>query len=81
MPPVIYDATTANNDRVATFSPLGFPNGQVVYDFVTAYDVEHEYLEGFELYRRIFLVSALSKKMSDRRKGRLTNLGSSKLAR
>ncbi|KAF8472132.1 TRAPP II complex [Kalaharituber pfeilii] len=42
------------------FSPQGFPNGQIVYNFSTSHDRDHEYLEPFEPHRRTFLVIAIA---------------------
>ncbi|KAK9469973.1 TRAPP II complex [Dipodascopsis tothii] len=46
-------------DRVM-FSPQGFPDGIVVYNFTTAVDTHHRLLEDLELYRRMLAVFALA---------------------
>ncbi|KAI5803997.1 TRAPP II complex [Peziza echinospora] len=42
------------------FSPQGFPDGQIVYNFTASQDRDHEYLEPFEPHRRTFLVIAVA---------------------
>ncbi|TGZ84952.1 Trs120-domain-containing protein [Ascodesmis nigricans] len=42
------------------FSPQGFPDGRITYDFTTALSREHEYIENFELHRRTFVVIAIA---------------------
>ncbi|RPA87263.1 Trs120-domain-containing protein [Ascobolus immersus RN42] len=46
-------------DRTA-FSPQGFPQGEIIYDFILNSDREHEYLESFQLYRRKFMVIGIA---------------------
>lgn len=50
------DVTPDPKPNRTMFSPAGFPDGQIVYNMTIAHDRDHEYLEGFEMYRRTFLV-------------------------
>ncbi|KAH0615057.1 uncharacterized protein H6S33_000693 [Morchella sextelata] len=59
------DVTPDTKPNRTLFSPQGFPSGQIVYDLTTSFDREHEYLEGFELYRRTFLVIAIADHMEE----------------
>ena len=42
------------------FNPRGFPDGQIIWDLTTALDLEHEYLQNFELHRRTFAVIGIA---------------------
>lgn len=41
-------------------NPKLLPSGRLIIDFVSDVDKEHEYLESFELSRRVFAVCALT---------------------
>ncbi|CAG8540594.1 1844_t:CDS:10 [Paraglomus occultum] len=48
------DVTPDMRGSQSMFSPALFHEGQLLFNFVTTYDVEHTYLEEFQLHRRIF---------------------------
>ncbi|KAK9234870.1 TRAPP II complex [Lipomyces kononenkoae] len=54
------DVTPDPRPERVMFSPQGFPDGFVVYNFVTAVDSHHAFLEDLELYRRTFAVFGLA---------------------
>ncbi|KAK9366584.1 TRAPP II complex [Lipomyces kononenkoae] len=54
------DVTPDPRPERVMFSPQGLPDGFVVYNFVTAVDNRHVFLEDLELYRRTFAVFGLA---------------------
>ncbi|KAF3102111.1 hypothetical protein TWF103_007753 [Orbilia oligospora] len=54
------DVSLDSRGTKTTFSPLSFPNGQIVYTLTTSYNTEHEYLDGLEMHRRTYMVIALA---------------------
>ncbi|KAK6344227.1 hypothetical protein TWF696_007869 [Orbilia brochopaga] len=54
------DVSLDSRGARTTFSPLSFPNGQIVYALTTSYNTEHEYLDGLEMHRRTYMVIAIA---------------------
>ncbi|KAK6529557.1 hypothetical protein TWF281_008727 [Arthrobotrys megalospora] len=54
------DVSLDSRGTKSTFSPLSFPNGQIVYSLTSSYNTEHEYLDGLEMHRRTYMVIAIS---------------------
>ncbi|EWC44563.1 hypothetical protein DRE_06644 [Drechslerella stenobrocha 248] len=54
------DVSLDSRGTRTTFSPLSFPNGQIVYSPTTSYNSEHEYLEDLEMHRRTYMVIAIA---------------------
>ncbi|KAK9374232.1 TRAPP II complex [Lipomyces chichibuensis] len=54
------DVTPDPRPERVMFSPQGFPDGFVVYNFVTSIDSHHAFLEDLELYRRTLAVFGLA---------------------
>ncbi|KAF3920526.1 hypothetical protein ABW20_dc0108759 [Dactylellina cionopaga] len=54
------DVSLDSRGTRTTFSPLSFPNGQVIYSLTTSYNTEHEYLDGLEMHRRTYMVIAIA---------------------
>jgi trafficking protein particle complex subunit 9 len=42
------------------FSPTTFPQGQLIYDFVTDWEPRYKHLEDFQQWRKLFAVSPLN---------------------
>ncbi|EPS40686.1 hypothetical protein H072_5469 [Dactylellina haptotyla CBS 200.50] len=54
------DVSLDSRGTRTTFSPLSFPNGQIIYCLNTSYNTEHEYLDGLEMHRRTYMVIAVA---------------------
>ncbi|KAK9245109.1 TRAPP II complex [Lipomyces tetrasporus] len=54
------DVTPDSRPERLMFSPQGFPDGFLVYNFVTTIDSNHAFLEDLELYRRTLVVFGLA---------------------
>lgn len=48
-------ATLPSHSTIDTFSPHGFQDGQIVYDFVETIDHRHAFLQTLETYRKIWV--------------------------
>ncbi|KAK6354097.1 hypothetical protein TWF730_008514 [Orbilia blumenaviensis] len=54
------DVSLDSRGTKTTFSPLSFPNGQIIYTLTSSYNTEHEYLDGLEMHRRTYMVIAIA---------------------
>ncbi|KAG4303056.1 hypothetical protein PCK1_000722 [Pneumocystis canis] len=54
--PIRFTDLLNDSSKVGIFSPQTFPEGQIVYYFITKADLRHTFLHTFEIYRRIWAV-------------------------
>ncbi|ORY84305.1 TRAPP II complex [Protomyces lactucae-debilis] len=50
------DVPTGPAAELGTFNASSYPSGRIIFDFCTTVDKDHDHLESFEYYRRIFVI-------------------------